>query len=158
MYKPLGGALHVEEGRTKIVYANPVTDIEELRDPALSLTAHCFQQWVDKDHEVRVTIAGGELFAVAIHAGSEAAHIDSRSDYGAHRYELVETPDDVRSGLKRYMSAFGLTCGVADFVISPDRRWTLLEVNPNGEWGWLAHHCDLPIGQAIADLLEQGRV
>lgn len=158
VYKPLGGALHVEEGHTKIVYANRVTDVEELRDPALSLTAHCFQQWVDKEHEVRVTVVGADLFAVAIHAESEAAHIDWRSDYSAHRYEVVEIPDGVCSGLERYMEAFGLIYGAADFVVSPDGTWTLLEVNPNGEWGWLAHHCDLPIGQAIAALLEKGRV
>lgn len=56
------------------------------------------------------------------------------------------------------MRAFGLTFGAADFVVSPDGGWTLLEVNPNGEWGWLAHHCTLPIAQAITDLLEKGRV
>jgi glutathione synthase/RimK-type ligase-like ATP-grasp enzyme len=157
VYKPLGGALHVEDERTKIVYANRVTALEELRDPALSLTAHCFQQWVDKDHEVRVTVIGTTMFAVAIHAESEAAHIDWRSDYGSHRYEVTEIPTDVRSGLERYMSAFGLTFGAADFVVSPDGTWTLLEVNPNGEWGWLAHHCDLPIAQTIAELLEKGQ-
>lgn len=92
VYKPLGGALHVEEGRTKAVYANRVTDVEELRDSALALTAHCFQAWVDKDFEVRVTVVGPALFGVAIHAESEAAYIDWRSDYSAHRYEVIEIP------------------------------------------------------------------
>ncbi|MCY9787054.1 ATP-grasp ribosomal peptide maturase [Nocardiopsis sp. EMB25] len=158
VYKPLGGAFHVEGGRTRIVYANRITDIEELRDSALSLTAHCFQQWVDKDHEVRVTVVGTRLFAVAIHATSEAAYVDWRTDYASHRYEVVEVPDAVRGGLERYMQAFGLTYGAADFIVSPGGSWTLLEVNPNGEWGWLAHHCGLPIGQTIADLLEKGQV
>ncbi|OLT28783.1 hypothetical protein BJF83_14200 [Nocardiopsis sp. CNR-923] len=157
VYKPLGGAFHVEGCRTQVVYANRITDTEELRDSALALTAHCFQQWVDKDYEVRVTVVGTRLFAVAIHATSEAAYVDWRTDYASHRYEVVEVPDTVREGLERYMRAFDLTYGAADFIVSPDGSWTLLEVNPNGEWGWLAHHCDLPIGQTIADLLEKGQ-
>ncbi|WP_270071045.1 ATP-grasp ribosomal peptide maturase [Streptomonospora mangrovi] len=156
VYKPLGGALHVEEGRTKIVYTTPVDALGELRDPALALTAHCFQQWVDKHHEVRVVIVGEAMFAVAIHAESQAAHVDWRSDYAAHRYEVCEIPDDVRVGLRRCMDAFGLVFGAVDFVVSPDGSWSFLEVNPNGEWGWLAHHCDLPVARTIAALLERG--
>ncbi|WDZ91324.1 ATP-grasp ribosomal peptide maturase [Nocardiopsis sp. HUAS JQ3] len=158
VYKPVGGALHVEQGRTRIVYASAVAAVEELRDPAVGLTAHCFQEWVDKAFEVRLTVVGQTMFAVAIHARSQAAHIDWRSDYDAHRYEVVVIPDDVRSGLERYMRAFGLVCGAADFVVSPGGAWTLLEVNPNGEWGWLADRCGLPIGQSIAELLEKGQM
>ncbi|WP_046470030.1 ATP-grasp ribosomal peptide maturase [Allosalinactinospora lopnorensis] len=156
VYKPLGGALHTEDGRTKIIYATPVEALQDLRDPALSLTAHCFQQWIAKDYEARVTIVGSEMFAVAIHAQSQAAYQDWRSDYGAHRYEVIGIPGEVRAGLQRYMRAFGLTFGAADFAVSPDGTWTLLEINPNGEWGWLAHHCALPIAETIADLLEKG--
>ncbi|WP_159942612.1 MULTISPECIES: ATP-grasp ribosomal peptide maturase [unclassified Nocardiopsis] len=158
VYKPVGGALHVEQGRTRVVYANAVTAVEELRDPTVGLTAHCFQEWVDKAFEVRLTIVGRALFPVAIHARSQAARVDWRSDYAAHRYEVVEVPEGVRSGLERYMRSFGLVYGAADFVVSPDGSWTLLEVNPNGEWGWLADRCDLPIGQAIAALLEKGQM
>ncbi|WP_150240335.1 ATP-grasp ribosomal peptide maturase [Nocardiopsis quinghaiensis] len=156
IYKPLGGAFHVEESKTHIVYANQIEDLETLRDPSLSLTAHCFQQWVDKDHEARVIIVGSDVFAVAIRTASEAAYIDWRSDYASHEYEVVEPPPEVREGLRRYMDDFGLTYGAADFVISPDGTWTFLEVNPNGEWGWLAEDCDLPIGESIAALLEKG--
>ncbi|MFC6431864.1 ATP-grasp ribosomal peptide maturase [Nocardiopsis tropica] len=154
VYKPLGGAFHVEEGRTRIVYANQVADLEDLLDPSLSLTAHCFQEWVAKDHEVRVVIVGGELFAVAIRAGSAAGHVDWRSDYASHRYEIVEVPADVRAGLGRYMKAMGLIYGAADFVVSPNGSWTLLEVNPNGEWAWLADAVELPVAASIATLLK----
>lgn len=156
VYKPLGGAFHVEENRTRVVYASQVKDLRELHDPALSLTAHCFQQWVDKDHEARAIVVGSQVFAVAIRAGSEAGHVDWRSDYASHSYEVVEPPEDIRIGLRRYMGAFGLTYGAADFVISPDGSWTLLEVNPNGEWLWLAEACSLPVAEAIASLLEKG--
>lgn len=156
VHKPFGGAIHVEEGKTRIIYTNQIKALEELRDPALSLTAHCFQQWVDKDLEARVTIIGDELFAAAIHSTSEPGHIDWRSDYASHHYEVVETPTEVREGLERYMDAFGLVHGAADFVVSPKGDWTLLEINPNGEWFWLAKACELPITQSLVGLLEKG--
>ena len=75
-----------------MVYARQVKDLRELQDSSLSLTAHCFQQWVDKDHEARVIVVGEEVFAVAIRTDSEAGHIDWRSDYASHEYEVVEPP------------------------------------------------------------------
>lgn len=157
IYKSLGGAIHVEEGKTRIIYANQIKNLDELREPSLSSTAHCFQQWVDKDREARVTIIGDEMFAVMIHTTSESGHIDWRSDYDSHQYEVVETPTEVQEGLKRYMDAFGLIYGAADFVVSRNGVWTLLEVNPNGEWFWLAEACDLPVARSLAGLLEKGQ-
>ncbi|RNL83981.1 ATP-grasp ribosomal peptide maturase [Halostreptopolyspora alba] len=155
VYKPLGGVRHVEEGTSTVVFTTTV-EVEELADPALALTAHCLQAWVDKDHEARVTIVGDHMFAVAIHADSSPAHQDWRRDYTTHRYTTVDVPSDIRVGLRRYMATWGLSYGAADFVITPEGEWVLLEVNPNGEWGWLAYHCDLPIAATLADLLEKG--
>lgn len=31
-----------------------------------------------------------------------------------------------------------------------------LELNPNGQWGWLEERTGLPMGAAFADLLAQG--
>ncbi len=33
-----------------------------------------------------------------------------------------------------------------------------LECNPNGQWGWIEDHADLPITAAVADLLTSGKV
>ncbi|MGH2970059.1 MAG: hypothetical protein ACRDK0_13495, partial [Solirubrobacteraceae bacterium] len=44
VYKPLGGAFHTEGGSAKIVYTTPLDDPDELNDPAISLTAHMFQE------------------------------------------------------------------------------------------------------------------
>lgn len=156
VYKPIGGSVHFEEGRTKFVYASVVSAVEALKDPAVAATAHCFQEWVPKDFEVRVTVVAGRTFAVAIRADSEAGRIDWRSDYSSHRYEVVEVPERVSAALGRYMSAFGLVFGAADFVVSPGGEWTFLELNPNGQWAWLADHCELPIVESIGDLLEKG--
>jgi hypothetical protein len=68
--------------------------------------------------------------ASAIHAGSEAAAIDWRSDYDSLTYEAVETPPEVRRGVLNLMKSLGLRFGAFDFLVSPDRGWVFLEVNP----------------------------
>jgi len=46
---------------------------------------HLFQQWVPKEHEVRLTVVDGRFFAACINAASGAARVDWRSDYSISR-------------------------------------------------------------------------
>lgn len=83
LYKPLTAAFCHCDGRTRLVYATPVT-LDDLTDPAALRMAPCqFQAFVDKSHDLRLVAAGPRRFAVAIRTDSDAAHIDWRSDYPA---------------------------------------------------------------------------
>lgn len=159
VYKPLAGSVHVEDNTTHIVYTTPITEVSQLNDPALTLTAHYFQEWVDKAVDARVIIVGEAMFPVAIHTDSREGRVDWRADYASHHYEMVELPDHVRRALRSCLKRLGLTYGAADFAITPDGDWVFLgDLNPNGEWGWLAHHCGLPIAAAIAEELRKDLV
>jgi len=116
-------------------------------------TAHLFQQWVPKQFEVRLTVVGDRLFPVAIHAASDAARVDWRSDYDALSYELIDCPPAVADQTAGFCQAYGLTFAAFDFVVTDEGRWVFLECNPAGQWGWLAEELDLPIAAAIADEL-----
>lgn len=118
-------------------------------------TAHLFQAWAEKAYEVRLTVVGGELFAARIDAGSRAGRTDWRSDYGSLSYSPVETPGHVRRAVAGLMSGLRLAYGALDFVVTPDGRWVFLELNPNGQWGWIQLATGLPIAAAIADLLQK---
>ncbi|MEU5988232.1 ATP-grasp ribosomal peptide maturase [Spirillospora sp. NPDC047418] len=157
VYKPLAGSVHIEARTTKIVYATSIDDLSMLDDPAVRVTAHCFQEWVPKQAEARVTVVGDDMFAVVIHVGSPEGRIDWRADYAAHRYEVTPVPAGVCAGLRSCLDRLGLVYCAADFAINPGGEWVFLgDLNPNGEWGWLAHHCELPIAASIADALERG--
>ncbi|MFD4974849.1 MvdC/MvdD family ATP grasp protein [Streptomyces sp. NPDC058424] len=154
IYKPVASPVLIEEGQLKSVYAHCLTlaDLEDLQ--GISTTAHLFQSWVDKDHEVRLTVVGEHMFAAAIHAGSDAAHEDWRSDYGALTYTITTVPEQVAEGMRRLMDRLQLRYGAADFIVGPQGRWTFLEVNPCGQWDWIQGETGLPIAQAIADDLQ----
>jgi hypothetical protein len=151
--KTLAAAALVESGRLCLSYTRKL-ELAELADlDGVRTTAHLFEEYLDKAWEARVTVVGERVFAVGIHAGSEAARIDWRADYGSLEYEIVEPPAGVVAGMSRFLRAFGLSFGAFDFVVRPDGVWVMLECNPFGQYGWLEDALDLPITRALADLL-----
>ncbi|MFF1276999.1 ATP-grasp ribosomal peptide maturase [Streptomyces marokkonensis] len=152
--KPLASPVLIENGQLTSMYTQRLTlsDLQDLR--GINTTAHLFQAWVSKDHEVRLTVIGQRMLAAAIHAGSDAAYEDWRSDYGSLTYTTTLVPEDVAAGMMRLMERLHLRYGAADFIVDPDGAWTFLEVNPCGQWDWIQGATGLPITEAIADELQ----
>ncbi|MFW6694678.1 ATP-grasp ribosomal peptide maturase [Streptomyces sp. MAR4 CNX-425] len=156
IYKPLSGVWVPEDRQIKVLYTSVIDDPETLREGGVELTAHLLQEWVEKSHEARAVVVGDRVFTVAIHADSARGHVDWRSDYDALRYEKFELPAAVRRGLVELHRRLGLLYGACDLIVTPAGEVVFLEVNQNGEWGWLAAECDLPIASALADVLQAG--
>ncbi|MGQ0776334.1 MAG: hypothetical protein ACT4NY_18225 [Pseudonocardiales bacterium] len=117
------------------------------------MTAHQVQRWASKQAEARVIVIGQHVFAVAIRAGSAAAFVDWRADYGALSYERIPLPAEVERGIRAVMDELGLVYGAFDFVITPTEQWVFLEVNPGGQFGFLEDEIDVPLTATLADLL-----
>jgi ATP-grasp ribosomal peptide maturase len=155
--KNLSAASLVESGHLQTAYTRRLGPAELADLSGVETTAHLFQEFIDdKAFEVRATVVGERVFAAAIHAGSEAARIDFRSDYSSLDYSVIEPPAPVRTGMLAFMRAFGLSFGAFDFAVTTDGEWIMFECNPFGQYGWLEDALDLPITSALADLLESG--
>jgi ATP-grasp ribosomal peptide maturase len=153
VYKGLSGGVLTADRRHRYL---PTTLLRgDQLDEGLAGTAHLFQERVPKAYEVRLTVIGEQMFAVAIHAGSEAAKLDWRTDYASLTYERVELPVDVEKSVRTLMEELGLFFGALDFAVTPDGRWVFFEVNPNGQWHWLAVKAGVPIVEAMADALQR---
>lgn len=153
VYKPFFHVRGTTNGQTVAVYAN-VIDPDDLPHPDIATTAHLFQEWVPKAHEVRLTAIGGRIFAAEIHTESDAGHIDWRSDYDSHTYKVCEPPPEVAAGVLRMLDLLGLPYGAFDFAVTPKGDWRFLEVNPSGQYGFIEQATGLPITAAICDYLE----
>ena len=52
-------------------------------------------------------------------------------------YERIDPPDNVTQSIFNFMDCLELHFGAFDFSLSTKGDWIFLEVNPNGQFGWL---------------------
>jgi hypothetical protein len=54
------------------------------------------------------------------------------------------------------MRSLGLVFGALDFVVTDkaDETHQFIEINPNGQWGWIENNTGQPISRALADALK----
>jgi ATP-grasp ribosomal peptide maturase len=155
VYKPLASASVVDGDRLSMVYTTAVPP-EFIADERVRLTVHQFQQRVDKCRDVRATVVGDHVYAANLHSDTEGG-LDWRSDYSAIRYERTELPKQVEARLLALVRRLELRFCSADFVVSADDRYHFVDLNPNGEWGWIEKETGLPIAAAVAELLAEGQ-
>lgn len=156
VYKPLRGGPRSEAGHHVVLWATEVT-AEDVTD-AVRRTTHLFQARVPCAYPVRMTIVGHRLFAVRMDAPGDGTTLDWRTFTSEElTYTPIDVPTPVATGIKQVMGTFGLTYAAADWIVTPDGEWVFHgDLNPNGQWGWIAGHTGLPIAEAIADELTQG--
>lgn len=156
IYKPFGGtSAIIDTDGTHQLFATRVT-AGQAANASVGQTMHLFQEWIPKDHEVRLTVVDNQFFAARIDAHTLAAETDWRADYRALEYAPIETPASVRTRVIDLFGQLGLRFGALDFVVDPAGNWWFLECNPNGQWAWIETETAMPITSALADAL-QGR-
>lgn len=153
--KSLGAISVIEERNQEAVQYGIFTrriDLSELRD-ASDKVQHMptlFQEFIEKDHELRITCVGEQVFACQIKPRTNDLTAD---DYRFDTKNLIHSPIDcpeLHSRLHGYMEAFGLNFGCFDIAVTKSGEPIFLECNPNGQWLWVEHLTGLPIAEAIA--------
>lgn len=152
IYKPLHAGSYEVGGEPAGIWAAPV-GADEI-DGAVGRSAHLFQARVPKEADVRAVVVGEQVFSARITAPPGV--VDWRSEYRNLTYEPVTCPKETSGALVRFLAVFGLAFGAFDFAVTADGTWWFLECNPNGQWAWLEDAAELPITEAVADLLENG--
>jgi glutathione synthase/RimK-type ligase-like ATP-grasp enzyme len=154
VYKTLSGSPRVGRGiYTTLVEA---ADVDTLS--GVAATAHLFQERLTKQFEVRLTVIGSRMFAarIDVNPDSTAGTIDYRADYAHLTYTRIPTPRPVRAGVTALLRRLHLRFAAIDFIVTPSDTWHLIDVNPNGQWGWIQQATGYPIAHTIATHLAQG--
>ncbi len=112
-----------------------------------------FQEYVKAQVDLRVTVAGEEVFPAAIHSQQTAYKVDFRMDMANARIEPWQLPDEVRRQVLALMHALGLVYGAIDMRLAEDARYVFLEINPAGQWLFIEERTRQPITAALAKLL-----
>jgi hypothetical protein len=121
-----------------------------------------FQEYVDKQVELRITIVGQQVFAAAIYSQD---YPETRVDFRRFallppekdvKHTVFDLPPVIRTRLLALMDRLGLVFGCMDMILTPAGEYVFLEVNASGQWGWIEHKTGMPITSALVDLLLTG--
>lgn len=138
---------------TSVVSEADLVDLDGLRACPM-----IFQRRVRTVREHRVTIVGERLFVGTLDYDKGAFGTDWRlaalHDPGAVNaaWSVGSLPASVASAVLRLADHLGLNYGAVDLLEDSDGRYWFLELNPSGEWGWMAA-IGLDIADALAELL-----
>ncbi len=150
--KPISIGKITTENGISVIQTNIMHENDEYDD--IELTPIYVQEYVEKDYEVRITVVDDEFYAVKIIS-------DNLIDWRAgdnNRYELIDTPPEVKKCVKKMMCDFKLRFGAVDYVVDKAGKWYFLEINPNGQWQWLECNLKLTISDSIINLLLGERI
>jgi len=117
-----------------------------------------FQEYISKQHELRVTVIGDELFTAEIHSQDHAStQLDWRHYEATIPYHLGKLPPKVEEACMALTKGYGLNYGAIDLILTPDGRYVFLEINPNGQWLWVQQLVpELKMKEALASQLIRG--
>ena len=113
-----------------------------------------FQEYLDKDFELRITVVGDQVFPVKINSQKNSkTKFDWRKDQTHVEYELFVLPEELKTKLLRLHREFKIVYGAYDFIVDPKGTYYFLEVNPAGQWLWMEEVLGINISETIANAL-----
>lgn len=144
------------EGNEHVVFTNKITadNLHEIDN--LQYCPMQFQQQIEKDLELRVTIVGTEVFCFAVHSQElDNAKVDWRRE-GVElldKWTPYELPAGIREKLLQLMDVYQANYGAIDIIVTPSGDYYFLEINAAGEYFWLDYLADYAISAQMAKVL-----
>ncbi len=139
-----------ERDRTRVLYTTVLDNPNDLPMDGIPFPG-IWQTYISKSREWRITAVGDETFDVAIYTGTDAKDDWRRRQDGPEVvFRKEKFPDAMRRQCLEFLAHFDLRYGAFDFIEDIDGRIVFVELNPNGQFGWLEDKLGLPISQAIA--------
>lgn len=153
--KSLDTALFYENGQEMFTYANIVSG-HELMTSKIQFAPVIIQECLEEKTDIRVTVIDNQIFAVSILKKGLQIEGDWRQTPPEElSYRQIDLPSDIKEKILSLMKGIKLLFGGIDLALV-NGKYYFIEVNPTGEWGWLASTTNLPIDKAIVDCLEEG--
>ncbi len=115
-----------------------------------------FQEYIEKEYEIRSIYLNGELYSACIFSQlNEQTKVDMRNRPANHptRYIPYQLNQNTETSLKSLMHELRLDYGAIDIVKGLDGQYYFLEINPVGQYGDVSLQCNYYINKKIAEYL-----
>ncbi|MDE0397765.1 MAG: hypothetical protein OXL96_08190 [Candidatus Poribacteria bacterium] len=150
--KPMKQALIESDDTTSTIFTSQIDELVDDDFASVPLCPVIFQRLIPKRDDIRVTVVGSQVFAVAIHSQAfEETKVDWRRGSNPNLcHEIIDLPEQIAQRCIRIVQAQQLKFGAIDLVRDRHDEFWFLECNPNGQWAWIENRTGLPIAAAIA--------
>jgi len=151
--KALFSPLIEEQEKDYFIFTNEINEIAKKDDDRIRLSPCIFQESITPKTDYRVTVIGDTVIPVKIETEvpSQAA-LDWRTQKDGLKFTPCNLADDIEKLCRAFVKDNGLLFGAIDLV-ECNGEFVFLEINPNGEWGWLQKPNGLPIAETLCDLM-----
>ncbi|HUH36227.1 MAG TPA: grasp-with-spasm system ATP-grasp peptide maturase [Moheibacter sp.] len=115
-----------------------------------------FQKLIEKKYELRIFYLDGQFWSMAIFSQSDdKTKIDFRhyNEEKPNRNIPFKLPKEIEGKLNLLMKDLNLNSGSIDMIVSKDREYYFLEVNPVGQFGMVSYPCNYYLEKEIAEYL-----
>lgn len=119
----------------------------------------CFQQYIEKQFEVRATVIGDKIFSARIDSQADKRTAVDMRDFSVEiDYDAWQLPDAVASQCIEFVHSYGLQYGAMDLIYTPDNEFVFLENNPGGQF-WFVEQLvpELRMMEHLAHCLVEAR-
>jgi len=115
-----------------------------------------FQSFIPKAFDWRVTVMGQKIYSVRLDSQQVAgAEIDWRQAKEPVPMEHLALPQAIESSILELLKNLRLKFAAIDLVEDSRGQLSFLEVNANGQWGWIEQEAGIPLSDGLAQLMKQ---
>ncbi len=136
-----------------IEYTNLIEDIKTI--PNIFATS-IFQEFIEKEYEIRIVYLDKELYAMAIFSqNNNKTKIDFRNydKIKPNRMVPYRIDESLKQNLICLMKEIGLNMGSIDLLKAKNGKIYFLEINPVGQYDFVSYYCNYNIDHEIANFL-----
>lgn len=112
-----------------------------------------FQKYIEKEIEIRITVVGNHVFSAYVDSQSS---VETSIDWRRKRNKFYKfsLPKVIEEKCIQLVKNLNLSFGAIDMIKSKDGKYVFIEINPNGQWGWIEMDTGLLISNSIINFLK----
>lgn len=146
--------LRDDKATATLSYTRILSPSNLMEEARIAVLPSIYQSYIQKKQEVRITVVGESVVAVAIGSVDGEKRVDWRKgDLTKVPHVIHKLPLSVEKMCLQLVTGFGLRYGAIDMIITPDDHYVFLELNPEGLWGWLEILSEAKITNLLVDEL-----
>lgn len=138
IYKPFRGYNWTYPDKRRTTYTKIFTSADLPQDALIEACPGIYQEYTEKDVELRVTIMGKQCISVALYADDKEDWRVS-SEKRKLRASSYDLPISVRERCLETMAKLNLVFGCMDIILTPEGEYVFLEVNEMGQFLWIEY-------------------